>query len=179
MTTINFNQAGQTPNDYANMYAAKNGISLNEAIESLQSEYGEPEQMQAGSIFDFGSQTTQDSSTSAEDFLGSFSEESTSENYFQKILDFFRGGNGPQNEGDPQTQINPETQEITGPINEGDPQFVEQLDNESETNVSQNPFNAQGKDPDSYAQEYADENNLTPEEAKAELKSLYGDPQKM
>ncbi len=34
----------------------------------------------------------------------------------------------------------------------------------------------QGVDPDTYAQEYANKHNMTLEEAKAELKSKYGDP---
>ena len=36
--------------------------------------------------------------------------------------------------------------------------------------------NTNGKTPDAYAQEYADANNMTLDEAKELLKSLYGDP---
>jgi len=35
----------------------------------------------------------------------------------------------------------------------------------------------QGQDPDAYAQQYANEHNISLEEAKAELKEKYGDPQ--
>ena len=44
--------------------------------------------------------------------------------------------------------------------------------------IGQTNFSFKPVDPNSYAQEYANKNGMTLEEAKAELKSKYGDPQK-
>ncbi len=44
--------------------------------------------------------------------------------------------------------------------------------------ISNYSFNQVRQDPDAYAQEYANKNGMTLEEAKAELKSKYGDPKK-
>ena len=47
---------------------------------------------------------------------------------------------------------------------------------DSENSSSATDSIPQGVDPDTYAQEYANKHNMTLEEAKAELKSKYGDP---
>lgn len=146
------------PDDYAQQYATENNISLDEAKTQLGSKYGTPESEPSIFNFDNSNEATGTSSFDISE-LGLEDNEAGIKSLFQKFLDFLKGGNGPQNEGDPQSHLNPLTGEQTGPQKEGD-------------------FNPnQNQDPDSYAQTYADENGLTLEEAKAELKAKYGDPQ--
>ncbi len=143
MTSVNFNtnnafQMKQNPDDYAKTYADKNGISIEEAREELKAKYGAPKQnMQDVSIFnqasvsndsyygsDFGSIDDIDWAEFEQGAYKQGMENITGgldiKELFQKFMDFLRGGNGPQNEGDPQSHINPETGDVTGPQKEGD-----------------------------------------------------------
>lgn len=106
MSVNSVNFRGQNPDDYAQIYANQNNISLDEAKTALKSKYGDP---------------TQDGSNAPSIFNVS------SVSGTQEIGDMF----------------------------------------------------SFGMDPDAYAQQYADENGLTLEEAKEKLGELYGDPEEM
>ncbi len=159
------------PDEYAQIYAQQNNLSFEEAKSQLKSQYGDP---QTNSIFD--NQFSEQDATASDNFdLSEYDELFGSENtnndikgLFQSVLDFFKGGNGPRNEGDPQHHINPETNSISGPQKEGDY-------NPQTSSLSQSNANSQA--PDDYAQAYANEHNISLEEAKAELERMYGAPQ--
>lgn len=130
MTSINamsFNRIQQNPEQYAQQYATENGISISEAREELRTQYGDPSQMASGSIFDFGN--TQDSTYNYDNYLEEYetdTENSASTNIqdiLQKIMDFIKGGNGPQQEGDPEHHKNSNSFSAEGPQKEGDPEL--------------------------------------------------------
>ncbi len=186
MTSVNFNtqnanifQTRQNPEAYAKAYADKNGISIEEAREELKAKYGDPAQ-NAGNISVFGNQVSENSyydftpgnlDISDLNWGEGFNEgmqmpeQGGIKELFQKFMDFLRGGSGPKKEGDPQSHINPATNTVSGPQKEGD------------YNPTQGPEDGSQKDPDTMAQEYADEHNISLDEAKAKLKELYGEPQ--
>ena len=56
--------------------------------------------------------------------------------------------------------------------------FLGLFGNNTSADNSENPFADDRKAPDDYAQEYATEHNLSLDEAKAELKEKYGEPDK-
>lgn len=57
-------------------------------------------------------------------------------------------------------------------------EFVNNLSGSEDTQANQNQDGLpQNQDPDSYAQEYADEKGISLDEAKEELESKYGKPQ--
>lgn len=134
MTSINFNsnvfQTRQNPDEYAKTYAEQNGITLAEAKEELKAKYGDPKQnADNASIFNTTSEDSYYEPSFDMSFDADYSEGKSLENLtggldikelFQKFMDMLRGGNGPQNEGDPQHHLNPETGEMTGPQKEGD-----------------------------------------------------------
>lgn len=140
MTSVNFNtntntnvyQTRQNPDEYAKIYAERNGITVEEAKEELKAQYGAPKQnLQNTSIFSMASENDYyGSSFDTSNFdidqyaFGQSSETSQEgsgiKGLFRKFLDFLKGGNGPQKEGDPQSHLNPETGEMTGPQKEGD-----------------------------------------------------------
>ncbi len=135
MTSINFNsnvfQTRQNPDEYAKTYAEQKGITVEEAKEELKAKYGDPKQnADNASIFNTTSEDSYyDSNYEMLDFNADYSEGKGLENIaggldikelFQKFMDFLKGGNGPQNESDPNSHLNPETGELTGPQKEGD-----------------------------------------------------------
>lgn len=105
MSVNSVNFRGPNPDDYAQIYANQNNLSLEDAKAELKSKYGDPTQdgSNAPSIFN-------SLSTSADEFI--------------KVGDI-------------------------------------------------------GMDPDVFAQQYADENGITLDEAKAKLEELYGKPEEM
>lgn len=150
MAINGISQMGQDPNMYAQMYAQQNGLSVDDAKAQLKEKYGDPQQSgQSGLGLNFGSQNQGMKPSSFNDPEFSVDSDFSIQGMFQNLLNRLHGNDGPQKPGDPQRQQDTSTQ-----------------------------LPSQGTDPDTYAQQYADENGLSLEEAKAELKSKYGDPQK-
>lgn len=150
ITGLNNQPMRQDPDSYAKIYAEQNGISLTEAKEQLKEKYGDPSQE---SIMNFNNgNSVTDSFTSSvnnEDTLGVSGMESQfgdSNNFLTNLFGMFRQGG-------------------EGPQKEGD------FNPTNET-----PETRQKQNPNEYAMIYAQENNLTLEEAIEELKEIYGDP---
>ncbi|MBQ2644008.1 hypothetical protein IJG14_00365 [bacterium] len=173
---------GMNPNEYLQRYAAASGMSAADAKNSLQGQYGNPQADGLRSTSIFSADDRDLAPTLSNDFKGDFDFDSDMmmaqsgqasgmvPNIFQNIMNFFMGGNGPQKEGDPQMS------ELkfnlgSGPKSVGDPQFEGQSQGMQEEGQ-------QGMDPDAYAQQYAEENGISLEEAKAQLRAKYGDPQR-
>ncbi len=165
------------PDEYAKIYADQNGLSLEEAKADLKSKYGEPDE-NASAFNGFNLSNT--AVNYSDMFDGSFSEndldfeenQGRGENIFEKFLDFLKGNKGPKEEGDPQRHLKDGNSSPTGPQNPGD---FNPVDFEDETDSTSDSKKMQS--PDDYAQQYADEHNITLEEAKAELEEKYGKPQ--
>lgn len=193
MSAITFNNSfsnvrAQDPDSYAKTYADKNGITLEEAKAELKSKYGDPSQSASPSIFGFNQNTETASELDFSDIdISGFECENPFGNFFKNIASLFKGGDGPQNEGDPQPHLGENGEQQSGPVNEGDPQpHLNNADGpvnegDPEFHLANNFFGmgieAQTKqDPDEFAKAYADEKGITLEEAKAELEALYGAP---
>lgn len=169
---------GVDPNAYAQQYANQNGLTLDEAKAELKAKYGDP--TQGASLFSNGfNQNNTSGPTNAGD-----PQPHLRENGY--VSTDFSGSSsnvgGPQKEGDPQPHLDSKSNGTSGPINAGDPQpHLEGQDGQGSKfanflrNIGFQIFN----NPDTYAQKYAAENNLSLEEAKAELKEKYGEPQQL
>lgn len=174
-------QTQMEPDSYAKKYAEQNNISVDEAKAQLQAKYGAPEQQ--SSIFSSdAAQNNINSIDFSELGLNEDDENFSLKGMFQQFLDFLKGGESSQNGEGANLDINPETNSITGPQKEGDynpfsnseDSYNPFSNSEDDNNEDYMPF--YGQDPDDCAQIYADANNMTLEEAKKELKSLFGDP---
>ena len=136
-SNFNLPPRGIDPNTYAQRFATKNNISINEAKSQLQTQYGAP-QAKDESIFTANNISSSsldsfnlndlDGLNDGDDANFSFSD------IFKEFLNLFKGDNESSNASDKR------------------------------------------QDPDTYAQEYANQNNITLEKAKEELKKKYGEP---
>lgn len=167
--------SGNNPMEYLKKYAKVKNMDINEAMGSLQSQFGDPNEakLKSTSVFDMAGQGN---TTTMPDFMNKFDGPQKpgdpnpemmgamgGNNIMQSIMNFFKGG--PQQEGDPQMGIKA-TNEL---------KFI--MPNESQ-GVQGEQGQQQGMSPDEYAQQYADQKGISLEEAKEELKSKYGDPRK-
>ena len=150
------------PNDYMKMYAAQNGMNVNDAKTALQGQYGNPQMggLSSQSIFSFdGADKTQQNPIKNEMSMAQMGQANgMMPTIFQNLMNFFSGGNKENNE-----------------------QWGELEFNVGKTNKNEG-INAQqqskGMDPETYAQQYAEQNGISVEEARAQLKAKYGEPQK-
>lgn len=117
------------PDKYAQQYADRNGITLEEAKTELKAKYGDPQQknglMNADvSVFTESRNQTYDfSNYSNSDTSGGYGQgQNMFKGMFQNFLNMLRGGDGPRQEGDPQPHLNGSQGTSNGPQNEGDPQ---------------------------------------------------------
>lgn len=200
MTISSFNAQpyNQSPDAYAQIYATQNNISLSEAKEELKEKYGDPSQ---DSIMSFGNSSTSysdsfnfsGSTTPPLNSIDSGVEDKSSNSFLKNLFGIFRGnkandnsetGQGPRMQGDfNPTNENPfslgEGPRMQGdfnPTNENPFGSGEGPTKQGDFNpTNENPLET-GQNPDAYAQMYADMKGISLDEAKAELKELYGDP---
>lgn len=180
---------GNDPMTYLKKYAHDNKMSVQDAMSALQSQYGTPSEIQSTSIFDMagGPQNEGDP-----DFFGKMAngpqmpppgmgDNNQETGFIQGIKDFFKGigGGGPQKEGDPQVR------EQLLPFRPGDNDNVRMVNAPAKPGVygklggltGDGSKNQQsGMNPDAFAQQYANQNGISLEEAKAQLKAKYGAP---
>ena len=165
----NFNQVPkQDPDSYAQKYAQENNLSLEDAKAELKSKFGDPSE---GANVPFLGQ---------QDNVSIFSA-STNENEYASI-----GGNFNDNLNDiifgsDFGGANLDLETLTGGKSTTENSFLKNILNlfgnhdDAKASGSEKPDKL---DPDKYAEEYAEENNITVEEAKKELKAKYGEPKK-
>ncbi len=149
------------PNDYLKMYASQNGMNVNDAKTALQGQYGNPQAngLSSQSIFSFDGNKTQTNPMKDDMTMAQMGQANAMmPPIFQNIMNFFNGGNKENNEQWGELEFN-----------------VGKADKNEGTNAQQP---SQNQDPDAYAQQYAEENGISLEEAKAQLKAKYGDPQR-
>lgn len=157
MTTINsgnyssMQMPKQDPDTYAKQYAEKNGLSLEDAKAELKSKFGDPS---------VGAQIPM---------------QPQGQNIFSQSM--------PEDEYVDTSSIsfdfNDFSTEDTSATKSGHNLFSDFLNtNHSSISLTNGEEAAFEMDPDAYAKQYAEENNMTLEEAKEELKEKYGDPQK-
>lgn len=185
---------GNNPMAYLKKYAKDNNMDVKDAMGALQSQYGMPQQqLQSTSIFNMAGKD-QGGISGMEKMMGNPNmmpgmnempgmnrmlgmpgmpgmqgmnemQEPGQGGFMQKIMNFFKGG--PQ-EGN--MQMPPMVDMMDG---------LEKSDNSKMMKPEMQGQQGQNgqQDPDAYAQQYADANGITLEEAKAQLKAKYGNPQ--
>lgn len=147
----NFNQPKADPETYAKQYAAENNLSLEEAKNELRAKFGDPKE---------GAQVP---NLQQENQAASIFSSNTSEDSYASISDIDFA----------------DFEDTSNISNDNSNNFLKSMLNLFKNNKTSNISNdekAYRKDPDEYAQEYADANNITLEQAKKELKAQYGDP---
>ena len=167
---------GLNPNEYLKKYAQENNMDINGAMGALQSQFGAPQKLQATSVFSMANEgagaigndfmSKPPMMKMNEDMMNAQMGQANAPNFMQSIMNFFKGNN-PEQEGNIQG-----FKELT---------FVEAGKNQAieAPPKNENMQGSQGQgDPDAYAKQYAEENNITLEEAKKQLRAMYGDPQK-
>lgn len=197
---LGMQSVNKNPDSYAKIYAEQNNISLSEAKEELKEKYGDPSQ---GCIMNFqnNSYSNSDSfsfSNSATSPIGSMDSkpaETESNGFLKNLLGIFKGhkaenenngetGQGPRIQGD----FNPTNENPFGvgqgprmqgdfnPTNENPFGTGEGPKTQGDFNpTAENPFKTQ-QDPNSYAQVYANMKGISLDDAKVELKEMYGSP---
>lgn len=192
---------GNDPLTYLKKYAHDNKMSVQDAMSALQSQYGTPSQIQSTSIFDMAGGPQKEGDP---DFLGKMGkgpqmmpDAPNQENGFmQGIKDFIKGigGGGPQKEGDPQIgkhllpfrpgdNDNGRMEKLPGKFGDNDNGHMEKLPGKLDGYGKLSGLTGDGSknqqsgiNPDAFAQQYANQNGISLEEAKAQLKAKYGDP---
>lgn len=174
--SISFNP-GVNPDDYAKTYAAQNNMSVEDAKQELKTKHGDPDKNNA-SIFDTtsvkgGNNAETDESRAAAAMSNIdpdvFAQQFANENGMsldEAIKELEEKLGIPQKPG---------LSEIVGNFVGGLVNFINgAVEKMSPENQSTNSRPDPSTDPDAYVRIYANEHNLTFEEAKAELEEKYG-----
>lgn len=206
--SINFNANFNTsfnqrlnPDEYAKQYAEQNNISLEDAKTQLESQYGVPTQQESSSVFNLPTMNSYALSTDTfTPSSGTNGAENNSAmgfapmeqgnfqfgNIFQQIMGIFKQPQGQASGQMPNQAPGQASGQVPGQApgqaagqmpNQVPGQAQEQAPNQQNTMVPSVGGNKQ--DPNEYAQAYADANGISLEEAIAELKEKYGEPQQM
>ncbi|MBQ2644009.1 hypothetical protein IJG14_00370 [bacterium] len=158
---MNINLVGNNPYSYLKKYAQDNNMNVNDAKIELQNQYGNPQigGMQNQSLFGMNNQDKPvsfmgdvDDSFDTDMLFAQMMQETGITNLLQNIKNFFMGNSNSEQDSSSQSSL--KGAQVAGQQNNQD------------------------MDPDAYAQQYAEENGISLEEAKAQLRAKYGDPQK-
>ena len=186
----NFPPANIDPNKYAQQYAAENNLSLEDAKAELRKIHNGDPVKPDNSVFNsgtnngnsFGVSGISDILVDNEEGMG-ISELLTSIiQLLEKLVNIFQNGSEPEDEMDPDAYAQQYADEHNMTLEEakeelrtkkGEPE--KKGEKKGNDIPADNPFVKTG-DPDADAQKYADEHNITLEEAKAYLKEHEGDP---
>ena len=158
---MNINLVGNNPYSYLKKYAQDNNMNVNDAKIELQNQYGNSQigGMQNQSLFGMNNQDKPvsfmgdvDDSFDTDMLFAQMMQETGITNLLQNIKNFFMGNSNSEQDSSSQSSL--KGAQVAGQQNNQD------------------------MDPDAYAQQYAEENGISLEEAKAQLRAKYGDPQK-
>lgn len=162
--SVSFNP-GVNPDEYAKTYAAQNNMSVEDAKVALKEKYGDPQKPQDVSVWT----TEQDGEdVSAEDQMLKIDP-----NFIAQLYADQQGMTIDEAIADLEKKLGIPSEESLGDTVKN---FIQNLIGMVKDKGDERPD--QGVDPDTYAQQYADENGITLDEAKAELSAKYGDPVK-
>lgn len=148
------------PNEYAKLYAQNNGMNIAGAKTALQGQFGNPQAggLNSQSIFSFEKDQAPNLMINDDMTMAQMGQANGSvPNIFSNIMNFFNG-NKDNNEKWGELEFN-----VGGP---------------KKNDGANGQLPPKDMDPDAYAQQYAKENGISVEEAKAQLKAKFGDPHK-
>lgn len=165
--SVSFNP-GVSPDEYAQTYATQNNMSLADAKVALKEKYGDPQQPQNVSVWTDANEVSKTSEDNAADTMLNIDP-----NFIAQLYADQQGMSLDEAIADLEEKLGiPSETGITDTIKN----FIKNIIDMVKGNGEGRPD--QGVDPEVYAQEYADENGITLDEAKAELKEKFGEPVK-
>ena len=172
---VSFNP-GMNPDEYAKTYAAQNNMSVDDAKAELKSKYGDPDKngsnVSGVSVFSSASGTT---GASNEEDRAAAAMSNIDPNVFAQQFADQNGMTLDEAIADLEEKLGiPQEPTVTDFLKNIVGSIAHFLTGGEKVSDKPDP----GVDPDTYAQTYADENGITLDEAKAQLKEKYGDPVK-